>query len=88
MKLQAQFEAYPDLKAMPLYEDLNHNILETENRINQARCELNNMVEDYNTYINMFPTFIMAKNIYGKKNEVFWESNDPRSKKDSYELDM
>jgi len=59
--MKIQLEAYPELKSNKLYKELMSNITLTEDRINSARGEMNNIAEDFNTYIGKFPVNIIAK---------------------------
>jgi LemA protein len=51
-------ERYPDLKANQNFQDLQHQLEGTENRINVARVRYNKAVEIYNTSIRIFPNSI------------------------------
>lgn len=65
--MKIQLEAYPELKSHTLYGKLMTEITLTEDRINQARGEMNNIAEDFNTYIEKFPTNIAAGMFHAEK---------------------
>jgi LemA protein len=54
-RLLVVVEQYPDLKANQGFQDLQHQLEGTENRINVARSRYNKAVETFNTSIRMFP---------------------------------
>jgi LemA protein len=51
-RLMVVVERYPDLKANQNFQDLQHQIEGTENRINVARVRYNKSVETFNTSIS------------------------------------
>ncbi len=57
-RLMVVVERYPDLKANQNFQDLQHQLEGTENRINVARVRYNKAVETYNTSIRIFPNSI------------------------------
>ena len=54
-RLMVVVEKYPDLKANQNFQDLQHQLEGTENRINVARARYNKAVETFNTSIRIFP---------------------------------
>jgi LemA protein len=54
-RLMVVVERYPDLKANQNFQDLQHQLEGTENRINVARERYNKTVEIFNTSIRIFP---------------------------------
>ena len=54
-RLMVVVERYPDLKANQNFQDLQHQLEGTENRINVARERYNKAVEIFNTSIRIFP---------------------------------
>ena len=54
-RLMVVVEKYPDLKANQNFQDLQHQLEGTENRINVARVRYNKSVETFNTSIRIFP---------------------------------
>ena len=60
-RLMVVVERYPDLKANQNFQDLQHQLEGTENRINVARTRYNKTVETFNTSIRVFPNNITNK---------------------------
>jgi len=54
-RLMVVVERYPNLKANQNFQDLQHQLEGTENRINVARTRYNRAVEVFNTSIRVFP---------------------------------
>jgi LemA protein len=54
-RLMVVVEKYPDLKANQNFQDLQHQLEGTENRINVARVRYNKAVETFNTSVRVFP---------------------------------
>src|SRR5512143_3515595 len=54
-RLMLVVERYPALKANQNFQDLQHQLEGTENRINVARTRYNKAVEIFNTSIRVFP---------------------------------
>jgi LemA protein len=71
-KMMLLLENYPQLKASENFLDLQHNIRETENRINIARTDYNAILNEYNTRVQEVPTSIIA-NMFGFKQEIYFE---------------
>lgn len=59
-RLIAVSEAYPDLKANENFQELQAQLEGTENRINEARRNYNEVAQAYNVKIRQFPTNILA----------------------------
>ena len=57
-RLMVVVEKYPDLKANQNFQDLQHQLEGTENRINVARTRYNKAVEMFNTSLRVFPNNI------------------------------
>jgi LemA protein len=57
-RLMLVVERYPDLKANQNFQDLQHQLEGTENRINVARERYNKAVETFNTSIRIFPNSV------------------------------
>jgi LemA protein len=72
-KLMVLFEQYPQLKALPLYQDFTSEQKNTENRIQIARSDYNGIVRQYNIYINRFPN-VLLKGLFSKENKDFFEN--------------
>ncbi len=58
--LFAVAEAYPDLKANTNFQDLQRELVDTEDKIQASRRFYNAAVRDFNTKIKVFPTIIFA----------------------------
>lgn len=58
-QINVQVEAYPELDVTPI-TGLMDELAGTENRINWARTEYNEVVKDYRTRARRFPTVIIA----------------------------
>lgn len=70
-KLIVSFEAYPEIKTIPLFQDLLVQLEGTENRIGVARTRYNETAGEYNLFIRRIPNnFFFA----GKQAKPFWES--------------
>jgi len=54
-RLMVVVEKYPDLKANQNFQDLQHQLEGTENRINVARVRYNKTVETFNVSVRTFP---------------------------------
>ncbi|MDA8161094.1 MAG: LemA family protein [Desulfobacteraceae bacterium] len=54
-RLMVVVEKYPDLKANQSFQDFQHQLEGTENRINVARVRYNQAVQAFNTSIRTFP---------------------------------
>lgn len=54
-RLMVVAENYPDLKANQSFQDFQHQLEGTENRINVARVRYNQAVQAFNTSIRTFP---------------------------------
>ncbi len=59
-RLIAVAENYPDLKASAAYQDLMSQLEGTENRIQVARSDFNEVARPYNARIQTFPTNLIA----------------------------
>ena len=70
--LFAVAEAYPDLKASTNFQDLQAELVDTEDKIQAARRFYNASVRELNTKIKVFPTVIFA-GILGFTSREFFE---------------
>jgi LemA protein len=66
-RLMVVVERYPDLKANQNFQDLQHQLEGTENRINVARVRYNKAVEIFNSSIRVFPNNLTNKFFLGLK---------------------
>jgi LemA protein len=69
--LFALAEAYPQLRAVESFSQLQGELSDTENKIQAARRFYNTNVLDLNTRIEQFPTNIIASSFGFKKEEFF-----------------
>jgi LemA protein len=60
-RLMLVVERYPDLKANQNFQDLQHQLEGSENRINVARTRYNKAVEVFNGSIRIFPNNLTNK---------------------------
>lgn len=60
-RILAVAEAYPDLKASASFVKLQHQLAETEDRIQAARRFFNANVRDHNNLVEQFPSFLVAR---------------------------
>jgi LemA protein len=78
-RLLAVAESYPDLKTNAQFGELMNELERTENRINIARRDYNQSVQDYNTQVRSFPSNITAGLFKFKQREPF--KADPGAEK-------
>jgi LemA protein len=69
--LFAVAEAYPDLKANTNFQDLQSELVDTEDKIQAARRFYNAAVRELNTKVKVFPTVIFAGMLGFKEREFF-----------------
>lgn len=70
-RLMVVSENYPNLKANQNFLDLQSQLEGSENRITVERMKFNEAVQDYNTYIQKFPTNLTAKMFSFEKKGYF-----------------
>ncbi len=78
-RLIASFEAYPNLKTTDAFQNFQTQIEGTENRINVARRDYNNAVNDYNLKVKRFPGNLFA-GFFGFGEKAFYKA-DPGAEK-------
>lgn len=66
-------EAYPDLKANQNFQDLQAELVDTEDKIQAARRFYNGVVRDFNTKRKVFPTNIFAGMLGFNKDREFFD---------------
>lgn len=66
-------ESYPNLKADQQFARLSDELAGTENRIATERKRYNEVVQEYNTYIQKFPAVFMART-FGFQPEKYFEA--------------
>lgn len=60
-RLLVTVERYPELRATENFQNLQHQLEGTENRINIARDRYNETVKAYNVYVRKFPQSFFAR---------------------------
>lgn len=70
-QLQLVVERYPKLRASTQYQELMKETRITEDRINIARTEYNDVVRDYNLTVRQFPSSLLAGVFHFKEHEYF-----------------
>jgi LemA protein len=73
--LFAVSEAYPDLKANQNFQQLQEELVDTEDKIQASRRFYNGNVRDYNTKLGVFPTNVFA-GMLGFKSREFFEADN------------
>lgn len=74
-RLMAIAEAYPDLKANQNFLDLQTQLEGTENRIAVERRKFNEVAQQFNTSIKMFPRNLIA-GMFGFKPVAYFEAQE------------
>lgn len=69
--LFAVAEAYPDLKASQNFQDLQTQLVDTEDKIQASRRFYNGSARDLNIKIKVFPNTIFARSLGFKEREFF-----------------
>lgn len=64
-------EGYPQLRASRNFLQLQHALVETEDRIQAARRYYNGNVRDYNNKVQQFPSMFVAKSFRFASHEYF-----------------
>jgi LemA protein len=75
-QLFALSESYPDLKSNQNFLQLQEELTNTEDRVLASRRFYNQVVADYNTIQDQFPT-LLFKGLAGAKPENFFELENP-----------
>lgn len=78
-RLMVSVEKYPELKSDQQFLSLQAEIAGTENRITVARKDFNKDVNDYNSYITVFPKNAWAKMFGYSKKDYFQASTAAQS---------
>ncbi len=73
--LFAVSEAYPDLKANQNFQQLQEELVDTEDKIQAARRFYNGTVRDFNTKLGVFPTNMFGGMLGFKAREFFEADN-------------
>jgi LemA protein len=73
-RLMAVAEAYPNLKTTQSFQDFQTQIEGTENRINVARKDFNEVVNQYNLKVKIFPNNIFAR-MFGYSEKPYYKAD-------------
>jgi LemA protein len=71
-------EAYPELKANQNFQDLQAELVDTEDKIQASRRFYNGSVRDLNTKIRTFPTVVFAR-MLGFSEREFYELDEAQT---------
>lgn len=69
-------ENYPDLKASQNFQELQAELVDTEDKIQASRRFYNGVVRDFNTKRKTFPTNIFANKLGFKEDKQFFEVDE------------
>jgi len=86
-KLMVVVEKYPKLLASKQYQILMHENRITEDRVNIARTNYNDVVRDYNLTVKSFPSNILAR-AFGFNEENFYENDKETDKAPRLKIDI
>jgi LemA protein len=75
-RLLAIVENYPNLKSNQNFMALQDELAGTENRIAVERRRYNEAIQDYNTYIGLFPNSIFAKWAGFQRNNDYFAASE------------
>ncbi len=75
-RLLAVVENYPQLKSNENFLQLQDELAGTENRIAVERRRYNLALQDYNTYIGLFPNNIFARWAGFQRNDAYFKANE------------
>ncbi len=84
-QLFAVAESYPDLKSNQNFLQLQEELTNTEDRILASRRFYNQVVSDYNTAQDQFPT-VLFKGMAGAKPEAFFELENPTEERKNVKI--
>jgi len=76
MKFLVVVERYPDLKSNENFLRLQDELAGTENRIAVERRRYNEAVQDYNTYISLFPNSLVAGFAGFTRNDAYFKTEE------------
>jgi len=69
-------ENYPQLKSNENFLRLQDELAGTENRIAVERRRYNDVVQDYNTYISLFPNSLVASMSGFTRNDAYFKADE------------
>ena len=69
-------ENYPQLKSNENFLRLQDELAGTENRIAVERRRYNEAVQDYNTYLSLFPNTLVASVAGFKRNDAYFKTDE------------
>ena len=75
-RLLALVENYPQLKSNENFLRLQDELAGTENRIAVERRRYNEAIQDYNTYIGLFPNNIVASLSSFQRNDAYFKATE------------
>src|ERR1700729_2731482 len=75
-RLLAIVENYPQLKSNENFMRLQDELAGTENRIAVERKNYNQVVQDYNTYISLFPNSLVASMSGFARNDAYFKADE------------
>jgi len=75
-RLLALAENYPQLKSNENFLRLQDELAGTENRIAVERKNYNDILQDYNTYVQQFPNSLFASWAGFKKNDAYFAASE------------
>lgn len=86
-RLFAVAENYPQLRATENFQQLQTELVDTEDKIQASRRFYNTGVRDFNTKQSLFPGNIIAR-MFGFTPRDFFEVDDPASVKDPVKVEF
>jgi LemA protein len=75
-RLLVVVENYPQLKSNENFMRLQDELAGTENRIAVERRRYNDTVQDYNTYISLFPNSLVASLAGFQRNDAYFKTDE------------
>ena len=75
-RLLVVVENYPNLKANENFLRLQDELAGTENRIAVERRRYNQVVQDYNTYVQLFPNNLVASLSGFQREEAYFRTTE------------
>jgi LemA protein len=75
-RLLVVVENYPQLKSNENFQRLQDELAGTENRIAVERRRYNEVIQDYNTYISLFPNSLVASIAGFARNDAYFKTDE------------